>query len=458
MLFCYNNIFYFLYNFSHKKPDFVFIENEEDRYTISEFLNTVCATSNMLVENGVKRGDVVEILCKKDIETIIYFCACQVLGCVAFMVGAQDDIDKIEKENNLTIKYRVFENRRIKKAKYFPMLQFDDLEDTKKTTIMISTSGSTGERKIVKLSQYAFINNAIDSTDYGFYEESDIALAFLPMNHVFAIAMLFTAICFKFNVFVAKSSDTLYLLDTIEKYHITRFNAVPSLLHRMVELNHHDLSSLKCAYIGGASCSLKEFIKIEKNLGIKLISVYGMSECIGISTGSYQDSSIVLASSVGKPYPLNEVKLSNDGEIMVKGPSMANGYVGSELPTEDGYLLTGDIGEFDAFGNLHVIGRKKEIIIRNGLNISISEITKKLNDAGLFKEFTVVGINDKNYGEVPALAVVLNRPLNQDDINIELSKYLKTYEMPAKVLFMESIPQLENGKVDKESVKKMLIR
>lgn len=450
-----NNVFKLLYDYSKKKPDFIFIENEEEKYTISEFLSTVCRTCNKLVDNGVKRGDIVEILCKKDIETIIYFFACQVLGCVALMVGSQEEPSMLESEFNLDVKYRVFENREVEKSKYLPMLQFDDIYDSKMTTILISTSGSTGQKKLVKLSQYAFINNSYDSEEFGNYEESDVALAFLPMNHVFAIAMLFTAICFQFKVVVSKTSETLHLLDYIEKYHVTRFNAVPSLLLKMVELNHHDVSSLKCAYIGGAPCSANDYLKIEKELGIKLISVYGMSECIGISSGAYTDNSLVLAKTVGRKYSLNEIKIASDGEIMVKSPSMCNGYIGGELSTKNGYLLTGDIGKFDEKGYLHIIGRKKEIIIRNGLNISIPEITKRLDELELFKDFVVVGIDDSEVGEAPALAVVLNKDIEQKDINLELSKYLKTYEMPSKVLCLDAIPLLENGKVDKQTIRKM---
>ena len=455
---CKKTVFEYLYSLAEKKPNFMYLETENEAYTAKEFFNTVCYEANSLVRKGVKKGDTVAILVKKDIETIIYFFACQILGAVALMIDEHENINALENEYGIKIKYSILEDRQVTKTLLLPMLEFPDLSDSRETTIEIFTSGSTGERKIVKLSQYAFINNAVDSKIFGWYEESDVALAFLPLTHVFAMALLFTSIVFGFKVVVAKEKDIPYLLECVQKYHITRFNGVPTLFLRMVELKDgYDISSFKCAYIGGAPSSQKEYFKIEESLGIKLLPVYGMSECVGISSGGNIHDSKVLANSVGQVYSLNDVILDKDGEILVKGPSMCNGYLKGDLPLKDGYLLTGDIGEFDKDGFLHIVGRKKEIIIRNGINISIPEITKKLSNAEMFKDFVVVGIEDKCVGEIPALAVVLYKDEDKKDINIELSKYLNKFEMPAQVLCVDSIPLLENGKIDKETIKKLFI-
>ncbi len=456
MEFCKKNVYELFKLFIEKKPDFIFVDGEE-KYTISEFFYTVCDRANYLSEMGVKKGDFVSILCKRDIETLVYFFACQIMGSIALMVDEHEDIKALENNNGLKVKYSIIENRSIKKCEVMPKISFEILNDSKITTIGISTSGSTGDRKIVMHSQYAFINNSFDSKEYGFYEEKDIALSFLPMNHVFAIAMIFTALYFQFKFVIASNIDVISLLKDIEKYHVTRFNTVPTLLLKMVEAKDgFDLSSLKCCYLGGAPCSQKDYLRIEKSLGLKLISVYGMSECIGISTGAYSDDSIVLANSVGRKYPLNDVKIASDGEIMVKSPAMCNGYFNGELPLLDGYLLTGDIGSFDSLGFLHILGRKKEIIIRNGLNISISEIERKLNDIDIFKEYAVVGIEDDGVGEAPALAIVL-KDSNNIDLNSILSKYLNKQEMPCKIIILDKLPLLENGKIDKKSIKKLFI-
>ena len=153
MSLCNKTYFQLLCEYAHEKKNFTFIEDEKEKYSISEFVYTVCDTANLLVKNGVKQGDIVAIKCEKDIETIIYFYACQILGAVAFMLDCHDDIEAIEKENNLNIKYYVLENRSVTKALEFPELLFSSLKDSKQTTILISTSGSTGQKKIVELSQ-----------------------------------------------------------------------------------------------------------------------------------------------------------------------------------------------------------------------------------------------------------------------------------------------------------------
>ena len=447
----------YLISFNEKKSDFIFLENEDEKYTINEFLNTTIDIANAFYKNDIREGDIVAILVKKDIETIIYFIACQIIGAVALMIDKHEDISSIEEEYNIKIKYALLEDRKITKKSSTVKLEFEQIKDSRKTTIGIFSSGTTGRRKIVKQSQFAFINNAIDSKGYGNYLEDDIALAFLPLNHVFAIAMLFTAICFKFKVFVAKSIDILYLLSIIQDYHITRFNAVPSIFIKMAELKKgFDISSLRCAYIGGAPSSQDEYLKIEDSLGLKLLSVYGMSECIGISSGSYNDLSIVLANSVGKKYPLNGIKIAKDGEILVKSPSMCNGYLNEEFILNDGFLPTGDIGKFDNDGYLYILGRKKEIIISNGNNISIFEVSKKIKSLDLFKDFAIVGIKDKEIGESLAIAYVLNEQKSEKEIINELSNGLCKNEMPKKIISVSTIPLLDNGKVDKEKIRKVL--
>ena len=260
-MFYLSNVYDLLESFSKEKPDFIFIENDIEKYTIKEFFNTVIATANHLCNMGVDKNDMVAILAKKDIETIIYFFACQILGAMAFMVDSSLDIDEYKK----SIKYIVYDNRKVYKQNKIVKPQFDYLKDSRKTTILISTSGSIGKRKIVKLSQFAFINNSFDSKEFGFYEEKDVALAFLPLTHVFAIAMLFTAVCFKFKVVVARSKEIKDLLMYIDKYHVTRFNGIPSIFLKMCELkDNYNISSLKCAYIGGAPCSTKDYLKIEE--------------------------------------------------------------------------------------------------------------------------------------------------------------------------------------------------
>ena len=114
--------FQLLEAFVKANPDFVFLENDEETYTISEFLNTICNTANLLSRNGVKKGDIVSILCKKDIATIIYLFACQMMGAVALMVDKSQNIEELERENAFKVKYRVIENREVKKTFIFPMI------------------------------------------------------------------------------------------------------------------------------------------------------------------------------------------------------------------------------------------------------------------------------------------------------------------------------------------------
>lgn len=144
---------------------------------------------------------------------------------------------------------------------------------------------------------------------------------------------------------------------------------------------------------GGAPVS-PEILKFFHGMGVELREVYGQTEDCGPTT-IHMDDDIVIG-SVGKPIPGIEVKIDADGEILVKGPNVFQGYFkSSELTTEtlvDGWLHSGDIGEFDAQGNLRITDRKKDIIITSGgKNITPQHIEKELKFSPYISDAVVIG-------------------------------------------------------------------
>lgn len=144
---------------------------------------------------------------------------------------------------------------------------------------------------------------------------------------------------------------------------------------------------------GGAPVS-PEILKFFHGLGIPLREVYGQTEDCG-PTSMHQGDDIVIG-TVGKPFPGVEVKIADDGEILVKGPNVFQGYYKNPKLTaetiQDGWLHSGDIGEFDEHGNLRITDRKKDIIITSGgKNITPQHIENELKFSPYINDAVIIG-------------------------------------------------------------------
>jgi long-subunit acyl-CoA synthetase (AMP-forming) len=139
------------------------------------------------------------------------------------------------------------------------------------------------------------------------------------------------------------------------------------------------------SFVVGAAPTPPEVIEFFLALGIEIRETWGMSETTAIATLNPPGG--VRTGTVGPPVPNTEVKLASDGEVMVRGPQVMRGYRNmpektAEALDEDGWLLTGDIGEFDEAGYLRIVDRKKELIINAaGKNMSPANIEAKLKAA-----------------------------------------------------------------------------
>jgi long-subunit acyl-CoA synthetase (AMP-forming) len=183
-----------------------------------------------------------------------------------------------------------------------------------------------------------------------------------------------------------------------------RSEAVPDDLAESVAKADEEVFSKLRAHLGldeleacnvGAAPTPPEVIEFFHALGIPLAELWGMSETTGAGTCNPRER--IKIGSVGPPSPGIDIKLAEDGEVMVKGPIVMKGYRNlpdktAETFTDDGYLLTGDIGEFDEDGYLRIVDRKKELIITAaGKNLSPANIEARLKQIPLVSQAIAIG-------------------------------------------------------------------
>lgn len=442
---CEKTLYTLFEEFAAGRGEDPFLSDENRSYTVTRAFRVAKGLAGRLRDCGIGKGTFVGVNAARTVENILIFYALQFVGGVAVMYGPHEEM---KEEIAISGDSLYIRGREIK-------LNFDEAcgdgflpaDDARAASTVIFTSGSTGGKKAVRLSQYNFINNSLDTADIGGYRPDDVNILIVPIFHVFGLALIMTAVVTQHSIFVPERVDTEYILDCMEKYRVTRLNGVPGMYLSLAEKCGQRKLCLNCGLIGGGPYTKEQFLNIEKKLGITLIPVYGMSECIGISCGSYRDDVNDRCGSVGRVYSMNTVKTAEDGEILVKSPALAESYIDGKTTDAGGWLHTGDLGYLDEREFLHITGRKKDIIIRNGNNLSAVEIERKILSLPQVKDVCVVGIADEARGEVPCAMIV-------SEGEVDLSAALCKIEIPVRVIYARAIPLTSSCKPDKQAVKK----
>lgn len=470
------NLLSYLKKLSGKQPGKRLLGGEARWLTAAEVLRRVDALGRRLVSLGLRPGELAALRCDRCADTAVMILALRAAGiCVVLTDPRQSFGDALSAcdaalSPRLRIEHETDGAFLAQLDGTYYRLSLDDpapaaaLPETgaKDAAFLIFTSGSTGKSKAVVLSEHNLISNLLDSQPLGLYSESDIALGALPLAHVFGLVLLAGTVVLSYALFFPAKTDISSLLSCIEREKITRMNGVPSLYLALAEHSaEYDLSSLRAGFIGGGPVTPEQFVRAEKALGMTLIPVYGMSECIGISCAGGRDPQPERASGVGRVYPMNEVRLltadgqeariGQQGEICVRGPMRMLGYYGQAMPA-DAFFPTGDLGWLDESGILHLSGRKKEIIIRNGNNLSARHIEAALLQLPGVREAAVVGLPDEKQGEAPWAMVV-----GAAD-EAALHALLQKNEWPAGILTVEKLPALSSGKPDRQTIREVLLQ
>ena len=334
--------------------------------------------------------------------------------------------------------------------------------DVQAPAFVIFTSGSTGKSKAVVLSEFNLVNNLVESKLHGRFTGRERGMCALPLHHVFGLVFLLCGVIMGFGNYFPERADIPSLLSAVQEHKLNVMSGVPALYMAMAEHSkEYDLSSLSFGNIGGGPITVQQFTWVEQTLHMILLPVYGLSECPGVSYGYIDEPMEIRAAGVGPFYASNTGKILLDngeeagpmevGEICVNGPSRMIGYLGHPMAPEE-LFHTGDLGYLDHNGVLHLTGRKKDIIIRNGNNLSPLKIEQALLSAPGIRQAVVVGLPDERQGEVPAAMVVADPGVTSVDVPMPKN------EIPVLYEFVDAIPTTPVGKPDKQKVREMLLK
>lgn len=304
--------------------------------------------------------------------------------------------------------------------------------------------------------------------------DDECVICIMPMFHVFAVSVCLhlTVQCRGRMVILRRYRPDL-VLETVEKECVTCLPAGPTVFNGLLAyegFEKTDFSSLRSALSGSAPLPENTMKQWQDATGCPIFEGYGQTEAGPVLTFIYNGRKIV-AGSVGDPLPLTDVEIvdvetgtkvlaaGEQGEIRARGPQIMSGYRNREAETaealRDGWLYTGDIGEFGADGYLYIRDRKKDMVITGGYNVYPREIDEVLYAHPDVLEAAAVGIPDDYRGEV-IKAYVVPRP-GADLTEAALMDYcageLAKYKIPAKFEIVTEILKTTVGKIDKKALR-----
>ncbi|KXV11980.1 long-chain fatty acid--CoA ligase [Caballeronia megalochromosomata] len=339
------------------------------------------------------------------------------------------------------------------------------LTSNRQCAALIYTTGTTGAPKGVMLSHRNLLFVAAVSSALRRVGSGDRVYAVLPISHVFGLASMCLGSLYAGAMLrLAARFDAERAGRVLRDERMTIFQGVPAMHAKLID--HYtprgglNAPSLRFVYCGGSPLDMTLKSAAEAFYGVPLHNGYGMTESSPTVSNTLLDAP-ARDSSVGPLIPGVEARIvplaqagevDDTGELWVRGPNVMLGYYRDAAQTAatvtaDGWLKTGDLARFEN-GNLYIVGRCKELIIRSGFNVYPAEVEQAFNSHPAVLHSAVIGRSVQ--GNEDVLAFVELRPgcvVNEGELAQWVSARLAPYKRPSSIRILDALPVSASGKV-----------
>ena len=322
--------------------------------------------------------------------------------------------------------------------------------------LLLYTSGTTARPKGVIHTQRTLRGNASYMEAAGL-TAADHTLLFTPMVHASgAIMLLISSIWIGATVTIVPAFDAGAVLDTWAQCGATIYMGLPTLIRALLaeqRARPRLISTGRLAICGGDAVPVPLQEEYAALFGHRIVEGFGMTE--GLPTIlNLPDAN--RPGTMGRAMGDAELRVV-DGELWMRGSGITPGYWG-ETPFEDGWLKTGDLVSIDGDGYVWFRGRKKEIIIRGGSNLSPQEIEEAIYKHPAVAEVGVIGEPDSYWGEVVVAFVALREghAASEAEVVTFARQHLADYKVPERIVFLPVLPKGATGKVQRRALKELL--
>jgi len=484
-------------------PDRLFVKEGDREWCNGFFDGQVNRTANALAGLGVTKGCCLVTLMSNSPTFLEVFFACAKLGGIVVPVNAalsltelthivtdcaprvlvytpenRDKVDHLRTAVGDEVHYLAADSKEAPDERLLASLTRDaaalpprasvDLPDP---LMIMYTSGTTGAPKGAVLSHGNFLFGAIHSLHSYQLDANCRSLVVAPLFHIGALAASVIPVVYAGGALVLKNFDNPSdIITCIVQEKITFMFAVPVMYEMMAKAprwSTADFSGVDFFIAGGAPMPVPLIHRYQKEKAVAFAQGYGMTETLRITALDLADADRK-AGSIGKEVFHTAVRIVDEdnrevppgetGELVVKGPTVFQGYWNNPAATDaamqGGWFHTGDLGRRDAEGFLHLVGRKNDLIICAGENVYAAEVERAIEQHPQVAEAAVVGMPDAKRGEVPAAFVRLEN--GQAPAEAELLKFLDGklagFKRPRKMWFVDDFPRNRAGKVLKREL------
>jgi malonyl-CoA/methylmalonyl-CoA synthetase len=336
---------------------------------------------------------------------------------------------------------------------------------------LVYTSGTTGRPKGAMITHGNLASNAQALCEVWRWQRTDVLLHCLPLYHAHGLFISsLTALLGGGRILFLPRFDAEAVIRFLPQ--ATVFMGVPTYYTRLVEQSglNADLCRNTRLFISGSAPLLRQtFEAFRERTGHAIVDRYGMTETGVIASNPVDGPRI--PGAVGKPLPSVRVRIADEkgkelppgevGEIQIQGKNVFAGYWRKSAETAaaftaDGYLHSGDLGQWNENGYLAIVGRSKDLIISGGLNVYPKEVEAALDQQEGVQESAVIGVPHPDFGEAVVAVVVRDKrgELVTEAALVEaLKKDLANYKVPKRIFFTEELPRNPMGKVQKNDLR-----
>lgn len=342
---------------------------------------------------------------------------------------------------------------------------------------LMYTSGTTGRPKGAMLVQHAVLAGAEIGASESEMVKGGTWLVHSPQFHIGGNGTRLSQQVRSGRVVLHRSFDPARALRDIERERVTGTMTVGTMLQAVLDVaDDYDLSSMQSWMVAGAPASPELMRRAIAKLGKIFIIQYGMTE--GRVSGLYRyevdpdagPDAVKHLRSVGRPAPQVDVEIRDEagrvcppnvpGEVVFRSPNVFAGYWNNSVATaealRDGWMHSGDVGYVDEDNFLYLVDRKKDMIISGGENIYSREVEDALHAHPDVIEAAVIGVQDEKWGEAVKAYVVLaaGAALSAELVIEHTRTRIARYKCPKHVEFVEALPRIANGKIDKVALRR----
>jgi len=482
---------------------------EGRRFPFAEQAARMFRLANALLGNGLKKQERVAVLARNCSEYIEIFGACEIAGFVAINLNVRlsdAELATICRDSQPSamicskdflaqaralaaqlscIRLRIAIGSEDADTLSYEHLVSESSADEPTATAgpsdiayLMYTSGTTGEPKGVMISHAAMVEATRMLSHEAGVSSTDKALIVMPLFHLGGKIEQMNFNLMGAEVVLKAAFDAEDILDTIEKERVTAAHFAPAMIQRLLdvlEAKPYGVSTLRCVHYASAPMPGPLLRRAIDRMGPIFVQVYGMTECL---IGTILKSHEHLRSSpegerrlrsAGQPLLGNEVKIVREdgtacdtgeiGEILFRSPTIMSGYWNKpELTAEvvrDGWIHTQDLGFVDGSNFVYVVDRKKDMIISGGENIYSWEVEEALRAHPDVADVAVIAVPDEVWGESVKACVQMRPGASANEV--ELIDYARSkiasYKKPRSIDFVQSLPRLFNGKIDKKALR-----